>query len=354
MKPETFHIIGGGIAGLASAIAVANTGHMAVVLEKAVKFEDVGAGLQLGPNAVRALQQLGAWDAVSAITTSPVEIHIRNGVNGKSLKRIALGKSFENRFGMPYRVAHRSDLVQALLQVARSKSNITIQTNSEVIDFTKHKNVIAADGVWSKTRQALFPNSAAKVTSEIFYRALVDNLSSSSVTLWLYPGGHVVQYPIGNPAKLNLVAITQGQIPQIHFANACDELKEILAQVSQFTTWPAAFVLPLKRWNQGTVTLIGDAAHGTLPYLAQGAAMALEDAAALGGLLLTSTGISQTFDRLSNLKLPRSRKLHQQTLMSGQIYHLAEPMSIIRNAALKFTPNSFVLNSLAWLYKNKG
>lgn len=351
MKSETFHIIGGGIAGLASAIAVANAGHKAVVMEKTTKFEAIGAGLQLGPNASRALQQLGAWDAVSPITSSPKEIHIRNGVNGKTLKRIPLGKSFEQSFGMPYRVAHRADLVKALLDVAKSKSNISIKPNCEVTDHTAYENVIAADGVWSETRQILFPGSAAIITPEIFYRALLPNPSSDCVTLWLYPGGHVVHYPIGNPLKLNLVAITQGQEPQVHFAMACDELKNILAQVFEFTTWPAAFVQPLNKWNQGNVTLIGDAAHGTLPYLAQGAAMALEDAAALAVVLKSNILPAEAFERFVENRRKRTQKLHQATVSNGRIYHSSGIIAAARNFVLQTIPSHLLMQQMAWIYK---
>ncbi len=352
MNPETFHIIGGGIAGLASALAVANKGHEAIVLEKADKFDPIGAGLQLGPNAVRALQQLGAWDAVSPITSSPSEIQIRSGVNGKILKCIPLGKSFEQRFGQPYRVAHRADLVQALLLVANAKPLITIKTNSEVLDITAYENIIAADGVWSKARQTLFPGSAAIVTKEIFYRALVPSFKSNCVTLWLFPGGHVVHYPIGNPAKLNLVAITQGLTPDLHFANACDELKQTLAEAN-WTTWPAAYVPPLKQWNQGNTILIGDAAHGTLPYLAQGAAMALEDAANLGKILGAELPVAVVFERLSNLRSKRTRKLHAASWRSGKLYHSSGIAAAARNFVLQATPSNLLLQQMAWIYNQK-
>ncbi len=353
MKPDIFHIIGGGIAGLASAIAVTNAGHQAILLEKAAKFEAFGAGLQLGPNAVRALQQLGAWDAVSPITASPPEILIRNGVNGKILKRIMLGKSFEQRFGMPYRVAHRADLVQALLTVAQSKTNISIATNSEVLDHTIYKNVIAADGIWSKTRQSLFPGTAAIIMPEVFYRTLVPALVSDCITLWLYPGGHVVHYPIGNPAKLNLIAITQGQTPQIHFAKACDTLKQILAQAAEWTTWPAAYVPPLKNWNTGNVTLIGDAAHGTLPYLAQGAAMALEDAAGLAQALISEEKIDKAFHSLSQSRTERTTAVHKASLRTGKIYHLPTALAGPRNMVIQMLPSQLNLKQSEWIWLDK-
>ena len=352
MKSETFHIIGGGIAGLASALAVTNSGHQAIVIEKATSFEAVGAGLQLGPNAVRALQKLGAWDAVSPITTSPLEIQIRNGVNGKTLKSIPLGKSFEQRHGMPYRVAQRADLIQALLGVAKTKSNFSVQLDTEVIETPNFKNVIAADGVWSKIRQNLFPGSAAIVTKEVFYRANISNTSSDNVTLWLYPGGHVVHYPIGSPAKLNLVAITQGQTPFVHFANACAELKEILTLPEQWTTWPAAYVPPLQQWHQNNVTLIGDAAHGTLPYLAQGAAMALEDAAALQNILMLDLNLdaSQRFKKLGSIRIARTNRLHRATMAAGKIYHMSGIAMTARNTALEAMPTALFSRQQNWIY----
>jgi 2-polyprenyl-6-methoxyphenol hydroxylase-like FAD-dependent oxidoreductase len=136
MDTMNFKIIGGGIAGLASALAVANAGGSAVVFEKAVNFEPVGAGLQLGPNAARALQKLGAWDAVKPITYAPPEIHMRDGRSGKILKHLALGKSFEQNFGLPYLTAHRADLHRALIRVADSCSSITIKTNVEMSDLS--------------------------------------------------------------------------------------------------------------------------------------------------------------------------------------------------------------------------
>ncbi len=352
MKNQLFHIAGGGIAGLASSLAVANTGNRALVMEKAAKFETVGAGLQLGPNAVRALQKLGAWDAVEPITTSPPEILIRDARSGNTLKRIKLGKDFETRFGAPYRVAHRADLLQALLSVAKSKSNITIQTKAEVIarDRCDSYALIAADGVWSKTREALFPAHAATVSTDIIHRSLSQTFVNESVNLWLYPGGHVVHYPVGQLAQLNLVAVTQSADVETHFQLACDDLRNILKNKS-WSQWPAAFVPPLQQWNNGNITLIGDAAHGTLPYLAQGAAMALEDAAALGETLSHTEEPISAFDRLSKLRTARTKKLHRASRNAGRIYHLSGLPAAMRNVAIALTPSHLQLVRMAWIYQ---
>ncbi len=352
MKNQLFHIAGGGIAGLASALAVANSGNSALVMEKALKFESVGAGLQLGPNAVRALQKLGAWDAVEPFTSSPPTILIRDGRSGKTLRRLELGNKFEARFKAPYHVAHRADLLHALLTVAKSKPTITIQTQAEVIARNSFDGyaLIAADGVWSKTREALFPGRTATISSDIIHRSLSSTMANDCVNLWLYPGGHVVHYPVGQTSQLNLVAVTQGATVEGHYQHACDELREILKNKS-WSPWPAAYVPPLREWHNNNIILIGDAAHGTLPYLAQGAAMALEDAATLGDVLAVEAAPKAAFERLSKLRATRTRRLHRASLNAGRIYHLSGFSARMRNATISMMPSHVQLAQMAWIYK---
>jgi salicylate hydroxylase len=359
MDTMNFKIIGGGIAGLASALAVANAGGQAVVFEKAANFEPVGAGLQLGPNAAHALQKLNAWDAVKCVTYAPPEIHMRDGLSGKTLKRLALGKSFEQNFGLPYLTAHRADLHRALLRVAGSNSNITIQTNVEVPDLSMDGfgGIIAADGVWSKTRAKLFPGTAAIATSSTYFRSLLPmppttgDVNFECVNLWLFPGGHVVHYPVGNPTQLNLIAITNGEAPITFFGNASDSLQSVLALPPHFTKWQSAFVQPLKKWHQGNITLIGDAAHATLPYLAQGAAMALEDAALLQSEIQSNP--KTAFENLGSKRLARTAKLHQSAIRAGHIYHISGVAALSRNLALRFATPSIIQNQLNWIYNYK-
>ena len=359
MNTMNFKIIGGGIAGLASAVAVANAGSHTVVFEKAANFEPVGAGLQLGPNAARALQKLGAWDAVLPFIYAPPEIHMRDGRSGKILKRLPLGKSFEQRYGMPYLSAHRADLHRALLDVASTKPNIEIHTNSEINELLlgSFDGIIAADGVWSKTREKLFPGSKAITTADTYFRSLLPmpsntiNVNFECVNLWFYPCGHVVHYPVGNPAQLNLIAITNGQEPKVFFEEASEDLQSVLALSSQFTKWQSAYVPPLKQWHQGNITLIGDAAHAALPYLAQGAAMALEDAAVLQVELQSNA--KTAFENLSANRILRTTKLHKNSMRAGQIYHACGVTALSRNAALKLAPSMIVQNQLNWIYSFK-
>jgi salicylate hydroxylase len=163
------------------------------------------------------------------------------------------------------------------------------------------------------------------------------------VNLWLHPGGHVVHYPVGANRFLNLVAVTQGAEPTVHFENASPLLRNILQSAKSWATWPAAYVPPLKRWDDGPCLLIGDAAHGTVPYLAQGAAMALEDAA----ILLSSPA---DFGTVSKQRTARTRRLHNASMQQANIYHATGLMKFAAQHCMALLPESFIWSRLSWLY----
>ena len=343
-------IIGGGIAGLATAIAAARSGRSVTVYEKAAAFDPVGAGLQLGPNAVRALKTIGAWDAVEPYTSSPPAICLHDGQSGKLLKYISLGKTFEQKFGQPYRVALRADLHKALLSVASQHPAIEIKLGQDiaVADLDHSNPIIAADGVNSKTRTNFFQSRTAIVSADLAHRGLfpkpeINGVDMDCVNLWLCPQGHVVHYPVGQDQKLNVVAITNGVLPETHFANAAESLRHIIKANAIWKEWPLAYVKPLPAWTKGSVTLVGDAAHGTLPYLAQGAAMALEDAAALATTNFNTT----TFFKM---RAARCAKLHNASLRAGTTYHFSGAAAQARNLALALMPERSFLSGLTWLY----
>ena len=347
MAHKQFTILGAGIAGLAAAIALAKQGHEVSVFEKARTFDPIGAGIQLGPNAVRALQKIGAWEAVQPITYAPPALHFRSGTSGRLLKEIKLGAAFEARFGQPYRVAHRADLHSSLLQVAQSSSKIDIELGSTVDAAALIGRVLAADGIWSKTRMQLFPNTTAISAPSIIFRGMIDMPQSAEihfdcVNVWYYPDAHLVHYPAGRAGKLNVVVNGPSQSPEKHFAKAAKNLRKLITHVPNWTEWPAAYVNPLSTWHKDNVMLIGDAAHGTFPFLAQGAAMSLEDAAAL----------IQTTDpkEFEALRLTRCTKLHKQTLQVGKINHFAGLNALMRNAMMRFSSDETVLGRMAWIY----
>lgn len=347
MAHENFSVLGGGIAGLAAAIALARTGHSVTILEKAKAFDPIGAGIQLGPNAVRALQKIGAWEAVQPITYAPPAIHFRSGTSGRLLKELKLGSAFENRFGQPYRVAHRADLHARLLAVAESLPQIKIEMNASAAPQDIKGRVIAADGMWSKTREQLFPGTRAVSDPSVIFRAMIampeqNDIAFTCVNLWYYPGAHVVHYPAGRKDKLNLVFIGPPAGPCRHLAKSAPQLRHLVARVPSWKEWQPAYVTPLPSWHKHNTLLIGDAAHGTLPYLAQGAAMSLEDGAAL---LLTTN--PQEFEAL---RLQRCTRLHQQTLQVGKIDHFGGVKAFARNTALRFSSDETVLGRMSWIY----
>ena len=373
MTPPPILIAGAGIAGLAAALACCN--HDCIVMEQAPAFSPIGAGLQLGPNAVRALQRLGAWDAVQPMTSSPPAIHMHDGMSGKILKVLPLGQRFEKRYGAPYRVAHRADLHTALLECVTRHSNIDVRLSVKITSVTPHldhvavtannttqtcQSMIATDGVNSLIRSNLFPGTSAIDSDFEFHRALFSapspglaNIALDCVNVWMYPHGHVVHYPVGKKQRLNIVAITpQGTSVTSHFSKACTDLQNLLhAARDHWTLWTGLYAPALKTWTKGGVLLLGDAAHGTLPFLAQGAAMALEDAACLLEVLKSTHSLSHAFAETAARRMARTTRLHQASLRAGRIYHASGALRLMRNAALTTTPPSLITAGLDWIYR---
>ena len=363
-------IAGGGIAGLAAALACAQTGREVVVLERAPAFQEVGAGLQLGPNAVRALKALGAWDDVAKIASTPSAIVMRDAHDGKLLRRIGLGASFSERFGEPYRVAHRADLHGALLACAIRKAGVRVLAGYEISKVNENDHdisvgtanggafvgeiLIAGDGVNSNLRQKLWPGSAAISTGQTLHRALLDvppGLNNcEAVNLWMGPGYHVVHYVVGPRRRLNVVCVTQaGQSPRTLANTACAELSTLLDLVPQWLPWDALHVPALPHWNRGRIMLIGDAAHGTVPFFAQGAAMAMEDAALLKVLLASGEALPDALDGM-NRRRARVMAVHEASLRQGAIYGARGVMAAARNTMLRLMPERLFLRQLSWLY----
>jgi 2-polyprenyl-6-methoxyphenol hydroxylase-like FAD-dependent oxidoreductase len=372
MADSPFLIAGGGIAGLAAGLGLARIGRPSLIFEKAPSFDEIGAGLQLGPNAVRALQWLGAWDAVAPHCVSPAEIHVRDGVSGNILQRIPLGAEFEKQFGAPYRVAHRADLQNALLESVRSKPVINLQTNAEVTNVSiaetkltlksgkafTGQGIIAADGVHSIIRNLVTGQQGKKQSGHTLHRGLVPlssipaTMNAEAVTLWLYPGGHVVHYSVSNGRQFNIVAaVEDAEISLAHaFQRACKPLADILAAKIKWAKWPAQDFAPAPIWTRNRTGLIGDAAHASLPYLAQGAAMALEDACVLSNAIQNATDLESAFRDFSESRFKRTGAIQKRSRQLGRIYHAAGVLRQARNAVLKATPSTRFINQLSWIY----
>ena len=372
MADSPFLIAGGGIAGLAAGLGLARIGKSSHIFEKTPTFEAIGAGLQLGPNAVRALQYLGAWDAVAPHCVSPTGIHVRDGISGSILQRIPLGAIFEKQFGAPYRVAHRADLQNGLLESVRRNPAIKLQNNAEIATASISKTlltmksgetiggvaIIAADGVQSTIRNHMNSQASSRPAGHTLYRKLIPlaslppDIEPDLVTLWLYPGGHVVHYAVSNWKQFNLVATVEDSqsSPNNAFRRACEPLADILALPTQWLKWPALDIEPNPNWAENRTILVGDAAHATLPYLAQGAAMALEDACVLSGLLQNADDIPFAFQKFSKLRFKRTRAIQMRSRQLGKIYHAKGALRLARNVILKATSPRNFTRQFSWVY----
>jgi salicylate hydroxylase len=372
MADSPFLIAGGGIAGLAAGLGLARIGRPSHIFEKAPSFDEIGAGLQLGPNAVCALQYLGAWDAVVPYCVAPAEIHLRDGLSGNILQRLPLGEEFEKQFGAPYRVAHRADLHNALLESVRSEPDIKLQTNAEVekvslaetkLSLKSGKSftgqaIIAADGVHSRIRNLVIGEQGKKQSGHTLHRGLVPigsipaTANAEVVTLWLYPGGHVVHYCVSNGKHFNIVAAVEDAEISLStaFQSACNPLVDILAAKIKWTKWPALDFAPTRIWSRNRIVLIGDAAHASLPYLAQGAAMALEDACVLSSAIQNVNELESAFLNFSALRFTRTAAIQRRSRQLGRIYHAAGVLRQARNAVLKTTSPARFIRQLLWIY----
>lgn len=385
MTEQPFLIAGGGIAGLAASLGLARIGKAAAVYEQAHAFEEVGAGLQMSPNAVRALQWLGAWEAIAPACVEPTEIHVRDGQSGALLQRVRLGQDFERQFGAPYRVLHRADLLAGLLAAAKARPGIALNTGHKVtgaqrtsqgVNLTFHDQtlqdgcaVIAADGIRSAIRPRIFNDSYVIDQGHVLYRALIPigrlpaALSPDLVTLWLLPGAHVVHYAVSKAQQFNIVvsvtddwtgdgwsAPADGKALRKRLAHAAQPLGDLLAVPPEWLKWRGCDCDPRSVWSMGKIALIGDAAHATLPYLAQGAAMSLEDACVLAQSVAAHTDIPQAFQHYAQARSERTRRIQLQSREQGRIYHAEGPFRLARNTALRLMPQSAFLNRLRWIY----
>ena len=376
-------IAGAGIGGLASALALAKGKQRVCVLEQAPLVEEIGAGLQLGPNAASVLQALGIDEEVSTYAGFPDEVRILDGITGKTLNTVRLGADFVERFGAPYRVIHRGDLLSVLFKAVQTRKLIKLETSARVQGFNdlgekgieletakgrrKGSLLIGADGIRSAVRAQVVGDGAPTNAGHIIARSLVSSAqmpsSDNAVTLWLVPGGHVVHYPLRGGRVFNLVAAWDGDWAEATWgmsaeatevealaANAHPKLREILAAAPNWRKWAAAHRAPSNTWGAGNVTLLGDAAHPVLPYLAQGAVMALEDAVVLADELAKTGTVSAALRSYEAARQPRLAQMYDMCRKVGMAYHAGGVFRMVRNLILRRMSDTASRNRVAWIY----
>lgn len=379
-------VAGGGIGGLAAAIALADKGWPVQVIERASEFREIGAGIQLGPNGARMLEALGVAPLLAPSAIRLTEIAVYDGLSGSHLASLPLGASAEERYGAPYWAVHRADLHGALLRRCEDIDGVRLRTgvalarlqstpDGVIVGTETGKNLqgaglVLADGVWSTGRCQLFPRTEARFLGKTASRALLaapdapPSMIEPRVGLWLLPHAHVVHYPVKAGSQLNIVVILKddwmeqrwdGSGEQVfieeRLASAAPALRELVAIPGQWGRWPLYELDPLKRWSNGLVTLLGDAAHPVLPFLAQGASLALEDAVTLADSLARQGHVLAAWQSYGNQRRPRTARLQATSKRNGRIYHLSGPSRLARNLAMRNLPAARLLAQYDWIYE---
>jgi salicylate hydroxylase len=393
-------VAGAGIAGLATAIALARRGIAVEIIERAARLAEIGAGLQLSPNAVHALDLLGLREAVSAVAVAPEAVRIASVARGRPIARVPLGDGAAKRHGAPYWLVARADLQAVLLAAAAAQPNIRLTLSSPVTGLheeptgvrvvtpageTVARALVGADGVGSIVRAAI-GGGAAMPTGKVAFRATAPVAAAAAIGgvrlsgdawIWLSPRAHLVHYPMHGGERLNLVAVAEATADEgqnggngangnggewnhaaaaeavlARFASFPPAVRTLLAAGEDWRRWPLATVDPAGLWGRGRTVLIGDAAHAMVPFLAQGAAMAIEDAVVLADHLAGARP-DETEAALAayvRARRERVRQVWAGAARNGDIYHLAGVAAAARDTALSLAPPGLLLAGFDWLY----
>jgi len=382
---EKVLIVGGGIAGLASGLALARARAEVRILERAPELTEVGAGVQLGPNVTRILNAWGLSPAIEKVAAYPVSLKARSATSGEVLASLPLS-DMATRYGSPYITIHRADLQNVLLNKVQALG-VDVRCSSPVqkLPTDLHENanaLIIADGVWSNLRQQLLGDGPPRITGHLAYRALLSqadlpaHLRTQDVSVWMGPKVHVVQYPVRGGEWLNVVCLTEGQLEgvtlqdlqgwnlskinqdtradlQSALKNTCPHLQALVEACSNWRLWPLCDRPPMQsaaQHAQGRIALVGDAAHPMRPYLAQGAGMAIEDAAELAHqwTALADQDVGQRFAAFAHARWQRNARVQARAIRNGEIFHATGPMQWARDVGLRTLGEK--LMDMPWLY----
>jgi 3-hydroxybenzoate 6-monooxygenase len=385
-RPLNLLVSGGGIGGLAAALVLARNGHAVTVLEQSAAFGEIGAGIQLGPNIFKMFEYLGLTEAINRVAFFPTGLGMNDVRTGEKVVRVPLGDLAHAAYGYPYGVIYRPDIHQVFLDACAALPHVVLRTSSKVESFAQDAGgvqvriaggevlqgdaLIAADGLWSRIREAVVGDGKPRVSGHIAYRAVLkredvpDHLWSDDVLLWGGEKTHLVHYPLRRGELFNLVAVfhsnkydegwnTFGDTAELNerFARAVPQVQELLGRIETWKMWVLCDREPVKNWSDRRVTLLGDAAHPMLQYLAQGAGQAIEDAVVLGeALRFTGNDVESAFQKYQQVRYLRTGRVQLTARFYGDIYHASGVQRELRNRMFQSGQESAGFAGLKWMY----
>jgi 2-polyprenyl-6-methoxyphenol hydroxylase-like FAD-dependent oxidoreductase len=378
-------VAGGGIGGIAAALALVRRGFRVKVLEQAAQLGEIGAGIQLGPNGFAAFDALGIGEIARARAVYTDEMVMHDALDETLVGRIPTGEAFRQRFGNPYAVIHRADVHGSLLEGAQATGRIEVATSTQVqrveqddtgvtVSDTRgnrHRGMalIAADGVKSAVRQQ-YVGDEARVSGHVVYRAVVDkrdfpqDLQWNAASIWVGPNCHLVHYPLRGGEQYNVVVTFHSRVAeewsvregsreevQSYFEGICPRARQLIDLPKDWKRWATADREPIAQWNYGRVTLLGDAAHPTLQYLAQGACMAMEDAVTLGEALRAhDNDFTRAFALYQRSRVARTARVVLSAREMGRIFHAKGVERLVRNELWTGRSPERFYDAMEWLY----
>ncbi|MBS0520223.1 MAG: 3-hydroxybenzoate 6-monooxygenase [Proteobacteria bacterium] len=384
-------IAGGGIGGLATALGLAQKNIPSLVLEKASRLGEIGAGIQLGPNAFHCFDRLGVGGAARSMAVYIDRLRLMDAMADGEITHIDLGEAFRARFGNPYAVVHRGDLHGVLLKACQDHPLIGLRVSSEVTGYEPEGDgvvarlgsgetipgaaLIGADGLWSNVRRQLVGDGKPRVSGHTTYRSVIpteqmpEELRWNAATLWAGPKCHIVHYPLSGWKVFNLVVTYHNDAPepvagkpvpveevQRGFTHVCDRAQAIIRHGIDWKMWVLCDREPINEWVDGRVAILGDAAHPMLQYMAQGACMAMEDAVCLAdSLAQAEDDIPAGLARYRDRRVLRTARVQLMSrAMGDHVYHPSGPHAALRNAIMSAKSQEEWYGILAWLYGGNG
>lgn len=384
-------IVGGGIGGLAAACGLARKGFRSLVLEKADELSEIGAGIQLGPNAFHAFDYLGVGEAARALAVYVDSVRFMDAVSGEEVANVAVDEEFLSRFKDPYAVVHRGDLHQVFVRACAASDLVEVRTSAQVVDYAQDgtsvsavladgtrvegRALIGADGLWSKIRKRLVDDGLPRVSGHTTYRSVIptadmpEDLRWNASVLWGGPKCHIVHYPLQGGEAFNLVVTYHNDAPEPvmglpvdtemvrrGFDHVHPRPRQVIERGRNWKLWVLCDRDPVINWTDGRATLLGDAAHPMMQYMAQGACMAMEDAVCLSAEMEAASGdAKRAFLSYQAKRAPRTARVQLQSRWIGDyIFHPDGAHAQLRNTLMRSKTQTEWLDSIEWLYGTNG